>query len=202
MAEIVEQVGGRLERRAARGVDRHECRRVRRDGDSQPARLEVDLLDERVFRRGREVCVAGLVAGHDVEQRRSVAHRARDRPGGAEAERARHPRSRGNAPARGLDAEEAAAQDGIRIEPPPSLPWASGARPAATAAAAPPLEPPGVRDLSHGLRQSPFSSDSVIAIVPNSGVFVLPITTNPASRMRRTTLVSKSGTYSANALHE
>ena len=32
---------------------------------------------------------------------------------------------------------------GIRIEPPPSLPWAAGARPDATAAAAPPLEPPG-----------------------------------------------------------
>ena len=32
---------------------------------------------------------------------------------------------------------------------------------------------------------------------PNSGVFVLPTITNPASRMRRTTAVSKSGTYSA-----
>src|SRR5262245_3022998 len=105
-------------------------------------------------------------------------------------------------PREGLMPKRPQQDDGIRIEPPPSLPWASGARPAATAAAAPPLEPPGVRDLSHGLRQSPFSSDSVIAIVPNSGVFVLPMTRNPASRMRRTTLVSKSGTLSANALHE
>src|ERR1700684_1136455 len=31
---------------------------------------------------------------------------------------------------------------GIRIEPPPSLPWAAGARPAGTAAGAPPLDPP------------------------------------------------------------
>ena len=31
----------------------------------------------------------------------------------------------------------------MRIEPPPSLPWASGTMPAATAAAAPPDEPPG-----------------------------------------------------------
>src|SRR5438067_1709064 len=63
---------------------------------------------------------------------------------------------------------------GLRIEPPPSLPCAIGASPAATAAAAPPLEPPGVRAVSHGLRQAPFSSDSVTPIVPSSGVLVLP----------------------------
>jgi len=34
---------------------------------------------------------------------------------------------------------------GIRIEPPPSLAWAIGTNPAATAAALPPLEPPGER---------------------------------------------------------
>src|SRR5262249_58270616 len=90
-------------------------------------------------------------------------------------------------PRDGLIPNRPQQEAGIRIEPPPSLPWASGASPAATAAAAPPLQPPGVRDASHGLRQSPFSSDSVTAIVPNSGVFVLPITTNPASRIRRTT---------------
>jgi len=33
---------------------------------------------------------------------------------------------------------------GIRIEPPPSVPWASGRMPAATAAAEPPLDPPGL----------------------------------------------------------
>src|ERR1700728_3425559 len=41
--------------------------------------------------------------------------------------------------------------EGIRIEPPPSLPWAAGARPAATEAAAPPLDPPALRDRSHGV---------------------------------------------------
>ena len=46
----------------------------------------------------------------------------------------------------------------MRIEPPPSEPCAAGASPAATAAAAPPLEPPGVRERSQGLRQVPFSS--------------------------------------------
>jgi hypothetical protein len=42
--------------------------------------------------------------------------------------------------------------DGIRIEPPPSLPWAAGARPADTAAAAPPLDPPADRLRSQGVR--------------------------------------------------
>src|SRR3954468_2716833 len=91
---------------------------------------------------------------------------------------------------------------GMRIEPPPSLACATGSSPPATAAAAPPLEPPGVRDVSHGLRQLPFSSDSVCAIVPNSGVFVLPSTTKPASLMLRTTAESAVGTFCAYALHE
>ena len=90
----------------------------------------------------------------------------------------------------------------MRIEPPPSLPCAIGTRPAASAAAAPPLEPPGVSSGLHGFEVEPLSSDSVKATVPNSGVFVLPTMTNPASRTRRTTAVSKSGTLSANARHE
>src|SRR5262249_58353807 len=93
-------------------------------------------------------------------------------------------------------------EEGMRIDPPPSLPCAIGARPAATAAAAPPLEPPGVRAVSHGLRQSPFSSDSVIPIVPNSGVFVLPMIVKPAARILRTTDASASRPLSANALPE
>jgi hypothetical protein len=44
---------------------------------------------------------------------------------------------------------------GMRMEPPPSEAWAMGTIPAATAAAAPPLEPPGVRLVSHGLRVGP-----------------------------------------------
>ena len=40
----------------------------------------------------------------------------------------------------------------MRTEPPPSLPCATGASPAATAAAAPPLEPPAIRSRSHGVR--------------------------------------------------
>ena len=41
---------------------------------------------------------------------------------------------------------------GSRIEPPMSLAWATGTNPAATAAAAPPLDPAVERVVSHGLR--------------------------------------------------
>jgi hypothetical protein len=41
---------------------------------------------------------------------------------------------------------------GMRMDPPPSLPCAAGASPAATAAAAPPLDPPAERERSHGVR--------------------------------------------------
>ncbi len=44
---------------------------------------------------------------------------------------------------------------GMRSEPPMSLPCAAGTTPAATAAAAPPDEPPGVSAGSHGLRAAP-----------------------------------------------
>ena len=44
---------------------------------------------------------------------------------------------------------------GMRIEPPPSLACAIGTMPAATAAAEPPLEPPGERVVSQGLRVAP-----------------------------------------------
>src|SRR5215470_6517660 len=44
---------------------------------------------------------------------------------------------------------------GLRSDPPRSLPSASGRRPAATAAAAPPLDPPALFDGSYGFRVVP-----------------------------------------------
>src|SRR3972149_5998362 len=70
---------------------------------------------------------------------------------------------------------------GMRIEPPPSLACAIGTIPLATAAAEPPLDPPVVRSVSQGLRLAPKSFGSVVGTRPNSGVFVLPITTRPAA---------------------
>jgi hypothetical protein len=85
---------------------------------------------------------------------------------------------------------------GIRIEPPPSLPCASGSIPDATAAAAPPDDPPGVRSVSQGLRTGPKRRGSDTGRIPNSGMLVLPTITNPASRSRRTRKASWPGTKS------
>ena len=43
----------------------------------------------------------------------------------------------------------------MRMEPPVSLPMAMKTMPEATAAPEPPLEPPGMRSVSHGLRTAP-----------------------------------------------
>ena len=45
--------------------------------------------------------------------------------------------------------------EGMRMEPPMSLPWATATMPAATADPDPPLEPPEVRVVSHGLWVAP-----------------------------------------------
>ena len=63
----------------------------------------------------------------------------------------------------------------MRVEPPPSLAWAIGTMPAATAAAEPPDEPPGVRVGSHGLRVgAERGAARSSARIPNSGRFVMP----------------------------
>src|SRR5262245_16099621 len=71
--------------------------------------------------------------------------------------------------------------DGIRIEPPPSPACASGTIPLATAAAEPPLDPPGERVVSHGLWVGPYACGSVVVIRPNSGVLALPTMAKPAA---------------------
>src|SRR6478735_10623379 len=50
---------------------------------------------------------------------------------------------------------------GIRIEPPPSPPMPTGTIPDETAAAVPPLDPPGVWSGFQGLRVMPYASDYV-----------------------------------------
>jgi hypothetical protein len=70
---------------------------------------------------------------------------------------------------------------GWRIEPPVSVPSAHGARPAATAAALPPDEPPGTRSRSHGLRTGPNAEFSFEEPIANSSWLVLPSSVAPAS---------------------
>src|SRR5829696_3091457 len=83
---------------------------------------------------------------------------------------------------------------GMRIEPAPSLPCASGPRPAATAAAAPPLDPPGVFTRFHGLKEGPKTRLPESPFQPSSGVFVFPSMTAPAAYKRSTIGASSSGT--------
>src|SRR6202163_251042 len=85
---------------------------------------------------------------------------------------------------------------GIRIEPPMSVPTATVAIPAATAAALPPLEPPGVILDRHGL----LVAGKIALVVPTGaaslGMLVLPMIAAPAVRARATAIVSWSGTRS------
>ena len=79
---------------------------------------------------------------------------------------------------------------GWRTEPPVSEPSPTSASPAATAAIGPPLEPPGTRARSQGLRvvwNEEFSVDEPIA---NSSVFALPTKTAPCARSRATAVAS------------
>src|SRR5215467_1840146 len=80
------------------------------------------------------------------------------------------------------------------MEPPVSDPSASGANPAATAAADPPLDPPGVRSSDQGFRVGPKAEFSVEDPMANSSQLVLPTTTAPAVSSRATTVASYGGT--------
>src|ERR1700682_4555968 len=73
-----------------------------------------------------------------------------------------NPGSFGTSPNVGLWPTTPQNDAGMRTEPPPSVPSAIGAIPAATDAPAPPLEPPGVRARFHGLRVSPNTRLSVV----------------------------------------
>ncbi len=99
-------------------------------------------------------------------------------------------------PYEGLWPKIPAHDAGIRIEPPPSVPMWSGPSPAAAAAEAPPLEPPGVRSRCHGLRVIPKTRLWVAPIQPNVGVLVLPSMMPPAAFMRSTIGASSAGTLS------
>ena len=71
---------------------------------------------------------------------------------------------------------------GMRMEPPPSLACATGTRPAATAAADPPDDPPVECPGFHGLRAAGKLRGSVVTVVPSSGTLVRPSGMKPAAR--------------------
>jgi len=69
--------------------------------------------------------------------------------------------------------------------------------PVATAAAAPPLDPPGEKAVFHGLCVGPKRCGSVTGCKPYSEEFVLPRTTMPARRQRVTISLSAPATLAA-----
>src|SRR3970282_2514107 len=75
---------------------------------------------------------------------------------------------RGLRPAVGLKPKTPQHAAGILIDPPPSLACAIGTSRAATAAADPPLDPPGVRSSAQGLCVGPNPRGSVVGRVAHS----------------------------------
>src|SRR5919106_5608240 len=69
---------------------------------------------------------------------------------------------------------------GMRMEPPASVPMAAGARPAESAAAEPPLEPPATRSGSHGFLIGPVAVTAEVVPIPHSCRFAYATTTAPA----------------------
>src|ERR1700712_5370477 len=88
------------------------------------------------------------------------------------------------------------AEAGMRIEPPPSLACATGRMRAATAAPAPPEEPPDECARFHGFRVGPNSLHSVVGSNPNSGLELLPKIVTPASRKRWVRVLVRSAILS------
>ena len=86
-----------------------------------------------------------IVPGDHPQQQRRVAHRQRERADLVERRRERDQAVAGDGAVRRLQPTTPHSAAGWRIEPPVSVPSESGASPAATAAAEPPLEPPGTR---------------------------------------------------------
>src|SRR5499427_10186834 len=96
--------------------------------------------------------------------------------------------SRGIAPKLGLKPTTPQKAAGRMIEPAVWVPVASGSIPAATAAADPIEEPPGVREGSHGLVVGPGVAEA------SSAVTVLPTTTPPAASILATAVAERPGT--------
>ena len=106
---------------------------------------------------------------------------------------------RGTRPREGLRPKSPQWLAGMRMEPPPSPARARGTRPPATAAADPPLEPPGEWAGAQGFTGWGKAFGSVMPISPSSGVAVWPRMVSPASFTRRTKLESSGARHSARA---
>src|SRR5512143_3362677 len=82
---------------------------------------------------------------------------------------------------------------GWRIEPPVSVPTPAKHRPAATAAAVPPEDPPGILSGAQGLRDGPNREVSVEDPIANSSMFCFPRRTAPEAAIFSVTAASYGG---------
>ena len=158
VAERLEQPRRVLPPRATQSGCGVELAAGRRGADADPQAARRPRRPRRgtaARASGATYGIAGRGAVDRVEHGGAVAHRARqhvlvDEPGHDVAEVGRRAASR---PREGFRPTSPQALAGMRIDPPPSLPWASGTIPAATAAALPPLDPPVECPVFHGLRR-------------------------------------------------
>src|SRR5262245_46503234 len=88
-------------------------------------------------------------------------------------------------------------EQGMRIEPPESVPMEAMASPAATAAPEPLLDNPGEAVMFQGFLAGLTKSCSEVGLNANSFRVALPRVTAPARRIRATAWASLSGTQSA-----
>src|SRR5438046_10751508 len=86
---------------------------------------------------------------------------------------------------------------GILIDPPVSLPSDARPRPAASAAADPPDDPPGMSWSFHGFWHVPKCGLSLVTPAGNSWRVVLPTWTAPASARRAVAVASAPGPKAA-----
>ena len=104
----------------------------------------------------------------------------------------------GTTPNEGLWPNTPQKADGTRTDPPMSVPISKLVMPHATAAAAPPDDPPGTRARSHGLFVVPNISLNVWKSPDHRGTLVFPNTIAPAFLIDATTGASCCGTCSSN----
>ena len=187
VAELREQArravdGGDGTRRASRPL----ARRAAQHADAQPRRRRADRRRERP--RGRRARRTDRPASgpRSTSSSAAVSRTLRVTTNSAEKPLQRSPSAGPNElrPRVGLSPTRPHMLAGPRIEPPPSLACAAGTMPAATAAAAPPLEPPALCAGFHGLRVGPYASGSVVGSSASSGVLVRPSETRPAASKR------------------
>src|SRR4030095_2787485 len=100
----------------------------------------------------------------------------------------------GTSPSVGLRPTSPHNAEGMRIDPPVSVPIDAYAMSVATEIAEPPDDPPGERLGSSGCLAGPNADSSFVVPNANSCRLVLPIRTAPAARRRVTTVASAAAT--------